>query len=368
MGMSRTGSVLKRRVAAAVVFLTLLFLLVTSQVALAKVTVSIDRKGMLIVTSDSNDDITIDCVKEGGVGYVIIKVSGKVLYAFKPNGHSAKCTDVKKIFVDGGRGNNKINLQGVQRENFPNIEDVLINGGDGDDDIVGSDYEDHIYGGEGNDAILGEDGDDRIYGGGGDDMIDGGDGSDALEGGDGRDILHGGPGGDRLLGGAGHDSIYGGEGDDIADGGDGDDIYDARPGSTDTMIDSSGSDTLDFSDATSGITLDMDLADLDQVVDAVGNTVRIEGQLENFVGSAFDDVVSVDPLDVPRSIDGGTGDDSLNFDAKGVSVTDNGTAITAEGFAPVTYANFEAVNITNALGLETPVETATGTAYFATDS
>ncbi|MCK4581574.1 MAG: hypothetical protein KAU10_09485 [Dehalococcoidia bacterium] len=57
-----------------------------------------------------------------------------------------------------------------------------------------------------------------------------------------------------------------------------------------------------------------------------------------------------------------------DFDAKGVSVTDNGTTITAEGFAPVTYANFEAVNITNTSGLGTPVETATGSAYFATDA
>ena len=48
-----------------------------------------------------------------------------------------------------------------------------------------------------------------------------------------------------------------------------------------------------------------------------------------------------------------------DFDAKGVSVTDNGTTITAEGFAPITYTNFEAVNITNTSGLGTPVETAT---------
>jgi hypothetical protein len=95
--------------------------------------------------------------------------------------------------------------------------------------------------------------------------------------------------------------------------------------------------------------------------------VRLEGQFENFVGSEFDDVVFVYPLAVPRSLDGGAGDDTLNFDAQGAVVTDDGTTLTAEGYAPVTYTNFETVEISNA---GAPVETATGsgTAYFANDA
>jgi hypothetical protein len=61
MGMSKTGSVLKRRVAAAAVFLTLLFLLAIPQFALATVTSSVDENGVLTVTSNAGDKIKIWC-------------------------------------------------------------------------------------------------------------------------------------------------------------------------------------------------------------------------------------------------------------------------------------------------------------------
>jgi len=53
----------------------------------------------------------------------------------------------------------------------------------------------------------------------------------------------------------------------------------------------------------------------------------------------------VDPMDVPRIIDGGNGNDTLNFDCRGVVVTDDGASLNAAGFSLVTYANFEKVNI-----------------------
>jgi hypothetical protein len=86
---------------------------------------------------------------------------------------------------------------------------------------------------------------------------------------------------------------------------------------------------LDFSHAASAITIDMDLTDVDQEVDAGGNTVRLKGQFENFV-------------------------------AQSAAVTDDGTTIIAEGFAPVTYINFETVNISNSPSI-TPTPTPTDT-------
>ncbi len=269
--------------------------------------------------------------------------------------------------------------------------DDTINGGAGPDGIFGEDGDDKINGGDGNDVIDGGEGTDVLDGGPGDDDIDGGPGQDSLRGGDGDDTLHdpvgdynffdggagndtitggpgndtiqggsgndtintgdgvnnvdGGDGDDKIFGGAGNDTLFGGRGNDKIEGGGGNDIIGDIPGSTDVITDIAGDDTLDFSEATAGVTLDLDRTYADQVVDAAGNIVRLEGQFENFIGSAFDDVVSVDPLAVPRRVNGGphAAGDTLNFDAKGAWVADDGKTITVAGYAPVTYTGFETV-------------------------
>jgi uncharacterized repeat protein (TIGR01451 family) len=305
--------------------------------------------------------------------------------------------------IDGGAGNDGISGGdgdddiggGDGDDNICGDDgDDTLNGGDGDDLLMGDDGddklnggagEDNLLGGAGNDFVDGGDGDDKLNGGAGNDDVDGGDGDDVVDGGDGNDDVRGGDGNDDVKGGDGNDDVRGGDGDDnlYGDGGDdklnggagndnifgdeGNDTIELNPGSADTITDEAGNDILDFSPATAGITIDLDLQNVDQVVDAAANTVRLEGQFENFVGSGFDDVVSLDPLAVPRNMDGGAGDDTLNFDAQGAVVTDDGTTLTAEGYALVTYTNFETVEISNA---GAPVETATGsgTAYVATDA
>jgi len=156
----------------------------------------------------------------------------------------------------------------------------------------------------------------------------------------------------------------GASGDNTLDGGPGDDTYVVEPGGADIFSDESGNDTLDFTHATLGATIDVDLINVPQEVNVISHTVQLEGQFENFGGSRLDDVVSVDPLGVPRYLDGGpheTGD-TLNFDAQGAEVTDDGATIIAEGFAPVNYINFETVNITNSPSITpTPTPTPTGT-------
>ncbi|KFA95481.1 hypothetical protein [Vibrio sp. ER1A] len=74
--------------------------------------------------------------------------------------------------------------------------------GDGNDFIRdNSSVDDLIDGGKGNDFILGKQGDDKIKGGKGDDIVEGNRGNDDLKGGSGEDLLFGGVGNDTLIGG-----------------------------------------------------------------------------------------------------------------------------------------------------------------------
>ncbi|MFV8557397.1 Hint domain-containing protein [Sulfitobacter sp. SBS6] len=76
-----------------------------------------------------------------------------------------------------------------------------------------------VDGGAGNDLLMGDDGDDLIDGGAGNDTLFGGDDDDTLIGGDGDDQLTGGEGKDNISGGAGKDTIFGGTDGDTVDGG-----------------------------------------------------------------------------------------------------------------------------------------------------
>lgn len=103
--------------------------------------------------------------------------------------------------------------------------------GDGDDRIAI--YMDRIKGvvvqaGEGNDDISIASGNNIIWTEEGDDVVHTGWGNDKIDGGPGKDILHGGEGADDIRGGEGDDTIYGGEGSDQLDGGLGDDIIKAH--------------------------------------------------------------------------------------------------------------------------------------------
>lgn len=140
--------------------------------------------------------------------------------------------------IDGGAGDDL-------------IEDPVgtntLRGGDGDDRI--KEYDGLLDGGEGNDSLLGTDGCTLLGGGGNDTLqgysdpdggvwLDGGDGDDLLRIGDGtnfialsgQDTLLGGAGNDTLLSGRERDWLDGGEGDDSLDGGVDDDTITGGPG------------------------------------------------------------------------------------------------------------------------------------------
>ena len=96
------------------------------------------------------------------------------------------------------------------------------------DTLSGDDFANQIDGGAGNDSLLGRGGADTLLGGAGADVLDGGAGNDRLygdteadrlTGGDSNDLLDGGAGNDTLLGGAGVDSLIGGAGNDSLTGG-----------------------------------------------------------------------------------------------------------------------------------------------------
>jgi Ca2+-binding RTX toxin-like protein len=94
---------------------------------------------------------------------------------------------VKGILVNAGAGNDYVDVSGNYRARL-SIPST-INGGAGNDYLVG---------GNGADSISGEAGNDRLIGLGG---------NDTLLGGDGRDYLVGGAGADSMNGGAGNDFI-----------------------------------------------------------------------------------------------------------------------------------------------------------------
>ena len=98
------------------------------------------------------------------------------------------------------------------------IDNITINGGDGDDNI-------RVFNAIVVDAVIsGGAGNDIIRGGGGNDTINGDDGNDGLLGRNGNDIVIGGEGNDILLGNAGRDILIGGDQADILFGGDASDI------------------------------------------------------------------------------------------------------------------------------------------------
>ena len=116
-------------------------LLAFPTVASAAVTSSVSG-GVLTVSSDAGDPITITCV--GGN----VKVNDQDPGATPT---PALCTAITAIDVHGGPGGNAITLTGVTTAAFPNITTVTIDGAGGNDTIAGSEFVDTMRGGEGHD-------------------------------------------------------------------------------------------------------------------------------------------------------------------------------------------------------------------------
>lgn len=131
--------------------------------------------------------------------------------------------------LEGGDGNDRI-IGGAGNDTLSGGDGAdRINGGAGDDLIRGgdsiNDLRDVIYAGAGDDTVDAGYGNDLVYGGDGNDSIAGGFGADRLIGQDGNDTLSGSAFGDEIFGGAGDDYINGGFGNDLINGGTGADAF-----------------------------------------------------------------------------------------------------------------------------------------------
>ena len=132
-------------------------------------------------------------------------------------------------------------------------------------------YEDSPTGSSGNDIIVDLDAGNVIDGGSGNDVLYGAGGDDELSGGDGDDQLSGGEGDDTLLGGDDNDSLHGGAGNDTMDGG-------------------GGNDTAFYGAAASGVTVDLGIADAQQISADEGMDKLIS--IERVIGSEFNDTLT----------------------------------------------------------------------------
>ena len=172
-----------------------------------------------------------------------------------------------------------------------------------------------------------------------------------FQGGDGNDDITATDGDDVISAGAGNDTIRDGHGDDQIDGGSGDDIFKVTPGSTDTIVDNSGLDRIDFSEAERGILIDMDELDSEQTVDANGNgLILIGGPFENITGSSFKDSITVRPLNVARHVAGGgaeNGDDDILVVLPGNDFAQEGNRFDVPGFQPITVDISDQVVVEN---------------------
>ena len=142
---------------------------------------------------------------------------------------------ITSLVINGGSGDNFIDLQDVALDTFANLSEVSISGGDGADQIFGSEFSDAVFGGTGDDWNYAAQGDDSIWGEAGADSLFGGAGLDTLAAGDGDDLLNGQSGVDCVSGETGDDTVIGGGQADSLYGGDGEDSFGDFGGSSSTV-------------------------------------------------------------------------------------------------------------------------------------
>jgi len=209
--------------------------------------------------SNNSNDVTVGLGKvNNSTGFIVEDAiteirAGAGCTALTANQALCGANNPSKVLIFLGGGNDSA---GLRAGNVPQVK-LDIEGGSGNDNLVGSDLADRLQGGDGNDHISGQDGDDTIDGGSignpllpdlfGNDVLNGGEDNDNINGGNGNDILNGDEGRDNLVGGGGKDNIKGGSGKDTLDGGDGDDKLDGGS-STDKYFGGGGSDRIKAKD------------------------------------------------------------------------------------------------------------------------
>jgi len=125
---------------------------------------------------------------------------------------SVQVTELPTLFVTGGAGADLLTFTTAG----PVTTAIRLDGGDGNDVVNLGGGDDSADGGTGADLLSGGDGDDTLLGFSGDDILNGGDGNDLLDGQGNDDLLFGGAGNDTLFAGpSGRDTLSGGADDDL---------------------------------------------------------------------------------------------------------------------------------------------------------
>lgn len=207
--------------------------------------------------------------------------------------------------VTGGAGFDKVTFLTAGTTTIT-LDDQPGDGPGGRMDNVHSDFEE-VDGGPGADTIVGTDGPDVLDGGNGKDHLEGMGGDDVLEDGPATtcdtDQLDGGPGNDTLMTDNGQDVVNGDEGDDELDVGDSH-FCPTKGGAR--LSGGDGTDTVSYRWAGAPVTVTLDGVPND----GVGQIDYVAPDVENAIGSSYDDVLVGNSGD--NVLDGGPGDDVLD--------------------------------------------------------
>lgn len=195
---------------------------------------------------------------DGGAGTDVVMESGDVDFTLTSSMLTGRGTDIvlrlETAHLIGGESDNVIDISGFAASYPPTLD-----GGAGNDQLIGSSFMDLLRGQAGNDTLDGGDGNDFLQGGAGDDQLLGGNGTDGMSGGSGADTLFGGLGDDIAFGGSGDDSVRGETGADTIFGGAGADDVDGGA-DTDQIAGGSGEGSADAGDVVTGLAEEIDEA------------------------------------------------------------------------------------------------------------
>lgn len=152
---------------------------------------AIDLDGDTLAVLATNDADEIIIRRAGDA--LSVTVNGEVV------GELSSSDEVALVRVWGFDGDDRVSIDADLR--------TWVEGGAGDDTLIGGDASDTLVGGEGDDELFGGDGADYLGGGFGHDGLFGDHGDDLLQAGRGNDALVGGLGDDTFSGGAGRDGL-----------------------------------------------------------------------------------------------------------------------------------------------------------------
>lgn len=188
----------------------------------------IDSKRGQIETGSGHDVVNVSALTNGGHWGELFTVDtgrGHDTIKFTNTSNS----EFTQLNIDAGIGHDLIDISGL-KANTNDASFRVLDGGNGNDLIIGSDGNETLIGGRGHDTIRAGAGNDQIDAGNGWDFINAGDGNDTIDAGNGSDTIYAGNGDDVISAGNGWDFISAGNGNDTIDAGNGQDIIYAGAG------------------------------------------------------------------------------------------------------------------------------------------